>query len=195
MDEIKKEEVNKLIATKLFRLVEGKDYGAWPEHDWIRECDNWLESTNYEDMLKQNVPEEREKSPIDEWGFDYGYCNGPRCARCGEEFCIHCEEDRWDKVKAREPDGPCVIPIPDYFQESWMAKSLMEKFFEEYCDEYTIEFERMWCDTKEQKYGNYRVFINHVVGEFPGDTASIAEAPTMQEALVEAIYKFLKYQD
>lgn len=194
MDEIKKEEVNKLIATKLFKLVEGKDYGEWPEHDWIRECDDWLEAEDYEDLLTQNSPEERAKSSIDDFAYESGYCNGPRCARCGEEFCKHCEPDRWESVENGEPDGPCIIPIPNYFHESW-AKPLMEKFFAEYCDEYTIEFERMWVDTKKQKYGNYRVFVNHVVGEFPGDTSSIAEAPTMQEALVVAIYKFLKNQE
>lgn len=194
MDKERKDAINEVIATKLFGLVKGKDYGVWPEHDWIRECDDWLESTDYEDMLKQNAPEERAESPIDDWAYECGYCNGPRCARCGEEFCKHCESDRWERVENGEPDGPCIIPIPDYFLESW-AKPLMEKFFEEYCDEYTIEFGRMWVGTKEQKYGNYRVFINHVVGEFSGDTSSIAEASTMQEALVVAIYKFLKNQD
>lgn len=194
MDKERKDAINEVIATKLFGLVEGKDYGVWPEHDWIRECDDWLESTGYEDLLKQNTPEERAKSSIDDFAYESGFCNGPRCARCGEEFCKHCEIDRWEKIEEGEPDGPCVIPIPNYFHDSWM-KPLMKKFFEEYCDEYTIEFERIWCGTKEQKYGNYRVFVNHVVGEFPGDTASIAEAPTMQEALVEAIYKFLKYQE
>lgn len=194
MEEALREEINKTIAVRLFGLVEGKDYGEWPEHDWIRECDDWLEAEDYEDLLTQNSPEERAKSSIDDFAYESGYCNGPRCARCGEEFCKHCEPDRWEKIEEGELDGPCIIPIPDYFLESW-AKPLMEKFFEEYCDEYAIEFERMWVGTKEQKYGNYRVLINHIVGEFPGDTSSIAEAPTMQEALVVAIYKFLKYQD
>lgn len=194
MTENEQNEINEFIAIKLFGLIEGKDFGVWPEHDWIRECDDWLEATDYEDMLKQNAPEKRSESPIDTWAYESGYCNGPRCARCGEEFCKHCESDRWERVENGEPDGPCIIPIPNYFLESW-AKPLMEKFFEEYCDEYTIEFERMWVGTKEQKYGNYRVFVNHVVGEFPGDTSSIAEASTMQEALVVAIYKFLKNQD
>ena len=166
----------------------------WLEHDWIRQCDDYLEATDYEDMLKQNSPEVRAESSIDDFAYEAGFCNGPRCARCGEEFCMHCEPDRLERIENGEPDGPCVIPLPDYFLECWFVP-LMKKFLEEYCDEYTIEFERIWIGMKEQKYGNYRVFINHIVGELPGDTSSIAEAPTMQEALVEAIYKFLKHQE
>ena len=191
MDEALREEINKTIAVRLFGLVEGKDYGEWPEHDWIRECDDWLEAEDYEDLLTQNSPEERAKSSIDDFAYESGYCNGPRCARCGEEFCKHCEPDRWESVENGEPDGPCIIPIPNYFHESW-AKILMEKFFDEYCDDYTIEFERLWA-TNEEK-GNYRVCINHTASPVMGATAAIAEAPTMHEALVEAIYKLLVYQ-
>ena len=194
MDEIKKEEANKLIATKLFGLVEGKDYGEWPEHDWIRECDDWLEAEDYEDLLTQNSPEERAKSSIDDFAYESGYCNGPRCARCGEEFCKHCEPERWESIENGEPDGPCIIPIPDYFHESW-AKPLMEKFFAEYYDEYTIEFERLWTGDRENKFRNYRVTVNRVVAPINDTLVAVAEASTMHEALVVAIYKFLKYQE
>lgn len=193
MIESERSEINKLIATKLFGLVDGKDFGEWPEHDWIRECDDWLDSTSYEDMLTQNTPEEREKSPIDEWAYECGYCNGPMCARCGEEFCIHCEEDRWDKVKAGESDGPCVVSIPDYFQESWFVP-LMKKFFEEYGDEYTLEFRRS-SDWAVKNLGlGYRVCIRHVVISAGEIVSWETEASTMQEALVETIFSFLNAQ-
>ena len=193
MNKERKDAINEVIATKLFGLVEGKDFGEWPEHDWIRECDDWLEATDYEDMLTQNTPEERAKSSIDEWAYECGYCNGPRCARCGEEFCIHCEEDRWDKVKAGEPDGPCVIPIPDYFQECWFVP-LMKKFFEEYGDEYTLEFRRPSDWTVKNLGLGYRACIRHVVIPTDGTVSWETEASTMQEALVETIFSFLSAQ-
>lgn len=193
MEKERKDAINEVIATKLFGLVEGKDYGVWPEHDWIRECDDWLEAKDYEDLLKQNPTEERAKSSIDDFAYESGFCNGPRCARCGEEFCKHCELDRWEKIEEGEPDGPCVIPIPDYFLESWFMP-LMKKFFDKYCDEYTVEFSRQWDGTEENKYGNHLVYINHSVAPVTNTLAATGEGATMQEALVEAIYMFLNAQ-
>ena len=193
MNKERKDAINEVIATKLFGLVEGKDYGEWPEHDWIRQCDDYLEATDYEDMLKQNTPRTRAESPIDIWAYEVGYCNGPRCARCGEEFCKHCEYDRWERIEDGEPDGPCVVPIPDYFQESWFMP-LMKKFLEEYGDEYTLEFRRS-SDWAVKNLGlGYRVCIRHVVVSAGEIVSWETEASTMQEALVETIFSFLNAQ-
>lgn len=193
MNQERKDKINETIATKLFGLVKGKDYGEWPEHDWIRECDDWLEATSYEDMLKQNSPRARAESPIDQYVYESGYCNGPRCARCGEEFCMHCEPDRMERIVGGELDGPCVIPIPNYFLECWFIP-LMKKFLDEYCDEYTIEFGRQRNGTEENKYWNHLVYINHTVAPVANTLAATGEGATMQEALVEAIYMFLNAQ-
>lgn len=193
MDKERKDAINEVIATKLFGLVGGRDYGVWPEHDWIRLCDDYLDATDYEDMLKQNPPEVRAKSSIDDWAYEAGTCNGPRCARCGEEFCRHCEPDRWERVENGEPDGPCVIPISDYFQECWFMP-LMKKFLEEYGDEYTLEFRRS-SDWAVKNLGlGYRVCIRHVVISAGEIVSWETEAYTMQEALVETIFSFLSAQ-
>ena len=193
MTENEQNEINEFIAVKLFGLVEGKDFGVWPEHDWIRECDDWLEATDYEDMLKQNAPEKRSESPIDTWAYESGYCNGPRCARCGEEFCIYCEEDRWEKIEEGESDGPCVIPIPNYFLECWFVP-LVKKFLEEYGDEYTLEFSREQNKSEESIHGNSLVYINRVVPPVVNAPVATGEGTTTQEALVEAIHMFLNAQ-
>ena len=193
MDKERKNAINEVIAKKLFGLVEGKDYGVWPEHDWVCECDDWLEATDYEDMLTQNTPEERAESPIDDWAYECGYCNGPRCARCGEGFCKHCEPDRWEKIEEGEPDGPCVIPIPDYFLECWFVP-LVKKFLEEYGDEYTLEFSREQNKSEESIHGNSLVHINRVVPPVVNAPVATGEGTTTQEALVEAIHMFLNAQ-
>lgn len=193
MDKERKDAINEVIATKLFGLVEGKDYGVWPEHDWIRTCDDWLEAKDYEDLLKQNTLEERAKSSIDDFAYESGYCNGPRCARCGEEFCKHCEPDRWESVENGEPDGPCIIPIPNYFLESWFVP-LVKKFLEEYGDEYTLEFSREQNKSEESIHGNSLVYINRVVPPVVNAPVATGEGATIQEALVEAIYMFLNAQ-
>lgn len=193
MDKERKDAINEVIATKLFGLVEGKDYGVWPEHDWIRTCDDWLEAKDYEDLLKQNTLEERAKSSIDDFAYESGYCNGPRCARCGEEFCKHCEPDRWESVENGEPDGPCIIPIPNYFLESWFVP-LVKKFLEEYGDEYTLEFSREQNKSEESIHGNSLVYINRVVPSVVNAPVATGEGATIQEALVEAIYMFLNAQ-
>ena len=193
MNQERKDKINEVIAMKLFGLVEGKDYGEWPEHDWIRLCDDHLEATDHEDMLKQNSPRIRAESPIDVYAHEAGYCNGPRCARCGEEFCMHCEPDRLERIENGEPDGSCVIPLPDYFLECWFIL-LMKKFLEEYGDEYTIEFRRS-SDWAVKNLGlGYRACIRHVVIPTDGTVSWETEASTMQEALVETISSFLSAQ-
>ena len=42
--------------------------------------------------------EKDEKGQIDEWAMDIGFCNGPRCVRCGYTFCEHCNKDGWDNT-------------------------------------------------------------------------------------------------
>lgn len=34
---------------------------------------------------------------IDVWQMDYGYHNGPRCIRCDEVWCEHCDRDIYDE--------------------------------------------------------------------------------------------------
>jgi hypothetical protein len=40
--------------------------------------------------------DEYDPEAIDIFGFDGGYCNGPRCTVCGEGFCHHCEPECYD---------------------------------------------------------------------------------------------------
>ena len=34
---------------------------------------------------------------IDNFVLDVGYHNGPRCLRCGESFCEHCNPERYEE--------------------------------------------------------------------------------------------------
>lgn len=36
---------------------------------------------------------EYDKRTIDIFAYSCGYHNGPKCKRCGEEFCHHCNPD------------------------------------------------------------------------------------------------------
>lgn len=52
----------------------------YAEHKWIR----------------------KENGEIDDFAMESGFHNGPVCERCGYSFCIHCEQDGYDKE-------PCII--------------------------------------------------------------------------------------
>jgi hypothetical protein len=66
-------------------MAENKDIPVTPEygtttlphHKWHRERDG----------------------SVDIFAFDFGYCNGPGCLRCGESFCGHCAPDRIENRK------------------------------------------------------------------------------------------------
>lgn len=34
---------------------------------------------------------------VDVWRLEYEYHNGPKCRRCLEAFCEHCEPGIWDE--------------------------------------------------------------------------------------------------
>lgn len=53
----------------------------YPEHDWVREKDG----------------------SIDEFAMEGGFHNGPRCKRCNDSFCVHCEPDGYETHK------PCIV--------------------------------------------------------------------------------------
>lgn len=53
----------------------------YPEHDWEREKDG----------------------SIDEFAMESDFHNGPRCKRCYDTFCVHCEPDGYETHK------PCII--------------------------------------------------------------------------------------
>ena len=48
--------------------------------------------------------ERDEDDEVDIFAFAAGFHNGPRCARCGTEFCHHCDPDCYDK--------PCHMSTP-----------------------------------------------------------------------------------
>lgn len=53
----------------------------YPEHDWERKKDG----------------------SIDEFAIESGFHNGPRCKRCNDSFCVHCEPDGYETHK------PCIV--------------------------------------------------------------------------------------
>lgn len=44
-----------------------------------------------------------ENGKIDTSAWEYEFCNGPFCERCGYSFCIHCDPDGYNKKL------PCII--------------------------------------------------------------------------------------
>ena len=38
-----------------------------------------------------------EDGKIDDWAWEYEFCNGVVCERCGESICVHCNPD-YDKL-------------------------------------------------------------------------------------------------
>lgn len=72
------------VVRAAFQLLKAQEpqppkhiHEEYPEHDWERKKDG----------------------SIDEFSEENGYHNGPRCKRCGESFCIHCEPDGYEKRK------------------------------------------------------------------------------------------------
>ena len=53
----------------------------YPEHDWERNKDG----------------------SIDEFAVASDFHNGPRCKRCYDSFCVHCEPDGYETHK------PCIV--------------------------------------------------------------------------------------
>lgn len=90
--------INKTIATKLFGLVEGKDFGEWNEHDWKVDKDG----------------------VIDDMAFAFDNHNGPQCIRCWYYYCERCQDGQ------DGPEEPCKIELKDYTDESNFL-SLIEK--------------------------------------------------------------------
>lgn len=39
-----------------------------------------------------------EDGEIDDWSWDYEYCNGVTCKRCGKQVCVHCNPN-YDKLE------------------------------------------------------------------------------------------------
>lgn len=39
-----------------------------------------------------------ENGKIDDWAWEYEFCNGVVCERCGKSVCVHCNPD-YDKLK------------------------------------------------------------------------------------------------
>ena len=45
-----------------------------------------------------------EDGDIDDFAYDddWNFHNGPRCLRCSESFCIHCEPERWLSIEEED---------------------------------------------------------------------------------------------
>lgn len=79
--------VQKLLADALSLLKTQEPqppkhiHEEYPEHDWGREKDG----------------------SIDEFALENGFHNGPRCKRCNDSFCVHCEPNGYETHK------PCIV--------------------------------------------------------------------------------------
>lgn len=78
-------ELDILIATKIFGLVEGVDFGTFSEHQW---------------RLNEN-------NEIDNWAYDFEEHNEPCCTRCYHSYCINCNDEE-------EKNYPCIVRVPNY---------------------------------------------------------------------------------
>lgn len=78
------ERLDWLVATKVFGLKEGVDFGKFSEHNWKKD----------------------EYGDIDYFATEYDYCNGPSCERCHYGYCRHCYPDGGNE--------PCEVHVKKY---------------------------------------------------------------------------------
>lgn len=67
---VRNKTLDALVAAHVFGLVEGQDFGEWPEHEWER--------------LKNGS--------INIYSYDEYPHVGPRCTRCGYCYCRLCQD-------------------------------------------------------------------------------------------------------
>lgn len=72
-----------IVAERIMGLVPGRDFGAWPEHQWKRNADG----------------------TVDDCAVMGDYHNGPDCLRCGHTYCIHCHPNGDGEPCEQEPPG------------------------------------------------------------------------------------------
>lgn len=146
-----KENVNRFIAENLFGLIEGKDYGKWAKHDLVK------------------LP----NGEVDDFAYEYENHNGPRCSRCGEGFCRHCDTGEINDV--------CEILIPDYTHKLYM-KEMIDRLRElNYVIGFEIDKDGFTCSIGIKDPENEDGVIYSVA----------AEANTMHGTLLDATCKVL----
>lgn len=95
-------------------------------HAQCRDCESKAKNVIHNTVIWKNHTWEKEESgEIDFWAFEYGFCNGPRCARCGATFCRNCVRDvdvelnrEWDCV-VEENRCPWCDHRLDGMEDDW----------------------------------------------------------------------------
>lgn len=92
-------ELDALVAEKVMGLMPGKDFGEWPEHDWLK----------------------NEDGSVDIFAMDADTHNGPRCIRCNYGYCHHCQ------TRPTQPCVKSPVPYSTGILFAWRIVEHMKK--------------------------------------------------------------------